>query len=73
MAKTNFDKWKEELKPEDIVDMLLQDWDLIDKIRRDWAATNSEQFLAWANAEAEDDNDDGDEFIKWNKHKEKGL
>lgn len=60
---TNFERWKETLTPEKLVEMLRSDWD----------TANAEEFLAWANAPAEDDNDDGDEFIKWNKHKEKGL
>ncbi len=52
---TNWEKWKEGFTPQDLVDMLLQDWNLIDKIRREWVATTSEKFLTWANAEAEEE------------------
>ena len=38
---TNWEKWKEELTPEEFVEMLQRDWD----------TTNSEEFLAWAYSE----------------------
>ena len=42
---TNFDKWKEELTPEEFVDILQRDWD----------TSNSDEFIEWANSEAEED------------------
>lgn len=40
---TNFERWKETLTPEKLVEMLRSDWD----------TANAEEFLAWANAPAE--------------------
>ena len=41
---TNFEKWKETLTPEKLVEMLRSDWD----------TANAEEFLAWANAPAKE-------------------
>ena len=42
---TNFEKWKEDLTPEKLVEMLRSDWD----------TANAEEFLAWANAPAKEE------------------
>ena len=41
---TNWEKWKEELTPEEFIEML----------RRDWDTTNSEEFLEWAHSEVKE-------------------
>lgn len=43
--KTNFERWKETLTPEKLVEMLRSDWD----------TANAEEFLAWANAPVEEE------------------
>lgn len=89
MAKTNFDKWKQGLKPEDLLVFdenygnIVATWGCDPGCgrcpaikfceERKFNGRCRERFIAWANAEAVDDNEDGDDFIKWNKNKEKGL
>ena len=41
---TNWEKWKEELTPEEFIEMLQRDWD----------TTNSEEFLEWAYSEVKE-------------------
>lgn len=83
---TNWEKWKSELTPEKYAELLCayhgEMWQYaacpycpIDGICNGglYGDECKKPILAWANVEADSDGGEGDDFIKWNKNKEKRL